>query len=911
MRKIISYLLIAVIMIALPMSFASAQGENLAKNGDFEIIGSTGDQPAGWTFNDYLNDGTTSKGFIQQDAERGNVVFIQNLAENDARFIQTIKVSPETVYMLSCYVKTENVVGGAGANIALESMICHSNAVTGTNDWMKVILVGKTGPDQKELEVGVRLGGYGETSTGSAWFDDFRIEKLDSYNGEIVDFFKTETSNNNNNNNNGSATVSEQDELEINARTKMVVIMLFVYIIAPIAIYFLLGFEHRNNKARQVPYKPSPAQTEPSIFDTKPILAKKTDAKLHYTRKDWIFVCALTLIYAVIAVTNLGSTKAPDSEWVGGVEEKITFVFEDDVRIDKIWQNGGIANGASYTLTGSNGQTVSFEQKYGTMYRWSSISKANQLGSTPLNSIELSVTQGKVWLNEIAFFDADGNLLKVGVTDESAIAVVDEQGYVPEYPNYMVGMYFDELYHARTAYEHINDLDVYEISHPPLGKIIISIGIRIFGMNPFGWRIMGAIFGIMMIPVMYAFGKRMFKRSELALLAAALLTFDFMHFTQTRIATIDVYGVFFNLCMTYYMYKFIKMDLGDSLKDTLKPLALSGLFFGIGCASKWICIYTGAALAVMFFAKMIVLFVKSSKIKKTKFTKEEMLEPAYENAINYPKRFVKTCLWCVLFFVIAPVIIYCTSYKPYWDAEWKEEAEAAKIDEMYLTGELSYGDPVPENVLDIGDFLKAYLEGVWGNQKYMYDYHSDLNATHSYQSSWYEWPLSNRPIWFYSGYQHPDDTKAGTIMSFGNPAVWWVCFIGALTLFIMFLRGRVKFNSDMLFIFSSMASTMLPWMLISRCVFIYHYFATVPLIILASVYVLKMYEDKYYYFDCGEGELLPRKYRGITRIKWVWIACAVVLFIVFYPVLTGIPVSKNYIDALQWLPTWTFRGIWH
>lgn len=152
---------------------------------------------------------------------------------------------------------------------------------------------------------------------------------------------------------------------------------------------------------------------------------------------------------------------------------------------------------------------------------------------------------------------------------------------------------------------------------------------------------MGALFGVAMIPLMYAFGKRMFKRPELALLAAGLFAFDFMHFSQTRISTIDVYGVFFNMCMTYYMYKFIKMDLGDSLKDTLIPLGLSGLFFGLGCASKWICIYTGAALAVMFFVKMITLWVKANKIKNAKLTKAEEADPAVANARKFPARFIK------------------------------------------------------------------------------------------------------------------------------------------------------------------------------------------------------------------------------------------------------------------------------
>jgi dolichyl-phosphate-mannose--protein O-mannosyl transferase len=84
-----------------------------------------------------------------------------------------------------------------------------------------------------------------------------------------------------------------------------------------------------------------------------------------------------------------------------------------------------------------------------------------------------------------------------------------------------------------------------------------------------------------MLPILYAFGKRIFKDSNYALVLTTLFAFDFMHFTQTRIATIDVYSVFFILLMYYYMYQYITMNFFvDGFRKTLKPLALSGLFFG-------------------------------------------------------------------------------------------------------------------------------------------------------------------------------------------------------------------------------------------------------------------------------------------------------------------------------------------
>src|SRR5437016_299889 len=42
---------------------------------------------------------------------------------------------------------------------------------------------------------------------------------------------------------------------------------------------------------------------------------------------------------------------------------------------------------------------------------------------------------------------------------------------------------FDEVYHARTAQEYLNGLEPYEWTHPPLGKLLIAIGVWAFGFN--------------------------------------------------------------------------------------------------------------------------------------------------------------------------------------------------------------------------------------------------------------------------------------------------------------------------------------------------------------------------------------------------------------------------------------------
>ncbi|MDP2891644.1 MAG: phospholipid carrier-dependent glycosyltransferase, partial [Bacillota bacterium] len=325
-------------------------------------------------------------------------------------------------------------------------------------------------------------------------------------------------------------------------------------------------------------------------------------------RWDYLIMAALTCVYAVVALTNLGSFDSPTSAWRNATARTAAVIdLGGEKEIAEFWHFDGIAKGEITLETSIDGENWEdagkLELKDGEMYKWKKTSveiTARYLKLTPQGS--------NLWVNEMALWDKEGKLispaqiLSPDSTANSPLNLFDEQGFVPAHPTYMNEMYFDEIYHARTALEHIEGMPPYENTHPPLGKVFIAAGIKVFGMNPFGWRISGTLFGIFMVPLIYIFAKRLFKETKYAFLATALMSFDFMHFTQTRIATIDSYAVFFIIAMFYFMYRYYEMSFyKDKMWKTLAMLGLSGLMFGLGCATKWICIYAGAGLAVLFF----------------------------------------------------------------------------------------------------------------------------------------------------------------------------------------------------------------------------------------------------------------------------------------------------------------------
>lgn len=81
-----------------------------------------------------------------------------------------------------------------------------------------------------------------------------------------------------------------------------------------------------------------------------------------------------------------------------------------------------------------------------------------------------------------------------------------------------------------------------------------------------------------------------------------------------------------------------------------------------------------------------------------------------------------------------------------------------------------------------------------------------------------------------------------------------------------------------------------PWLLVTRTVFIYHYFPSVPFITVMlgySFYNIVRYKPK------------------MKKFVYVYVAVAIGLFALFYPVLSGYPITVDFANKfLKWFSTW-------
>ena len=593
-----------------------------------------------------------------------------------------------------------------------------------------------------------------------------------------------------------------------------------------VALFFVLGFRGENLEA-------------PS---RKSRVGERVPASVAKRGGGPWGILLLTAVYAAVAFFNLGDTAAPEHYTALETGDRVEITFSEPVDLGRIFYFAGLNTGEIALYAEQNGTEISagtLPHAYRDVFKW----RDAELEDTDLTTRKLILVpqndrEEGVEIGEMAFFDTQG--LRVSPADitvsPGAEGLTDEPMSVPEASTWRNSTHFDEIYHVRTALEHLRQIWPYEVSHPPLGKLILSIGLVLFGVNPFGWRFMGTLFGVLMLPVLWRFLRKLFDDERIALCGTAIFAFDFMHFVQTRIATIDTYGVFFILLMYLFFWSWFR----DGKK---RDLALSGVFFGLGAASKWTCLYAGAGLGVLWVLAWVFRFVE------TKQAGAQARKTCFED-------WVLNVGFCVVFFILVPAAIYYLSYTPYG------LAKGLKAPGMYFSG--------------------AYLRTVLENQSFMFTYHAGLIAEHPYSSSWWQWLVDARPILYYLEY---GEGTVAAIAAFTNPILCWAGLISVLYLLVRAVR---KGDRRALFIVVGYLAQLVPWMVISRLTFAYHYFAAVVFLVIALCAV----------FD-------EMRARGHIRWMYAFTGVSLALFAMFYPVLTGVEVNRYYSwKILKWFPSW-------
>ena len=597
---------------------------------------------------------------------------------------------------------------------------------------------------------------------------------------------------------------------------------------------------------------------------------------LNLNKKDVLTIVLLCVVFFSIAVVNLGYTAYPTTvtNWTAGQSFYVNLGVQTNVKSVMFLLHVGALNvtvstgsPGNWTSAASNADFTYSSGSWSEDYcKWDEVSVAQ---TTQYVKVDIGYVPSYLAtaLSQIAVINQNNSVATIqtitnaGQGNPPVADLINAQSTVHYPVDYMENTYFDEIYFVRTAEQYIHLQSPYEWTHPPLGKLIQAGGLLIFGFNPFGWRIMGVIFATLMIAVIYLAGKKMFGTWIGGFTAAFMLTFDFMHFTMGRMGTADTYVVFFSLVSQLFFLIYLKNVVDKGWKTSVIPLFLCVMFAALGISTKWLVLFGFVG------ALAILLVLRLSEVRKLK---GKFTDKIY-GVLDHPY----STLVC---FLLLALVVYLIVYIP-----------------DMLTG-------------------RTFV-GVLNLQNTMYVYQSTLKATHPFSSQWYTWPfmfdpvntISNAlsktpaylqnwthvPLWLQSAGPFPNGLRS-TITLLGNPTLWWLGFavIVGLTVYYVpkFLIGKFDFkkNLPVVFILVYFFFQWLPYILITRVVFIYHFYSNVPILCLGVAFIVNKYWSNNY----------------MKIVAVAYFAATIGLFILFYPIISGVPTTTSTINSLTWFKGW-------
>jgi dolichyl-phosphate-mannose-protein mannosyltransferase len=461
---------------------------------------------------------------------------------------------------------------------------------------------------------------------------------------------------------------------------------------------------------------------------------------------------------------------------------------------------------------------------------------------------------------------------------------------------------FDEVYYAKFANSYLINKPFFN-AHPPLSQYIIAVGIWIgshlpFGQNavnsetgsllsPWDYRWLNALTGAFIPLVVGAIAYQLTRRHLYAFLATLLIAADGLFLVESRYALNNIYLVILGLLG----HLFLLLGIQGEKKPSWLWLTLAGTSLGASTAIKW------NGLWFLLGIYLILSLAWSQKIWQ-KFRSN----PDGEKLDNYQKtsrlsQLTKITLpQLITTLIITPILVYSLLWIPHLQL-----------------------NPTPN---------------FWQMQYEILSYHERVKSgpdVHPYCSNWYSWPLMIRPIaYFYKSVENkaqPDPVLPSLparmktpiiydVHAMGNPALYLFSFI-AVFLLIFLLVHRLyfwlkyelksgenrKITQDKIILFppdseiwlgvyliGNWLANLLPWIKVTRCVFLYHYMGSSIFAALALAWWL----ERWIYS--------PKKYLRAVAITGIFLVLTALVF--WLPLYLGLPLSRLGWQLRMWLPSW-------
>ncbi len=411
---------------------------------------------------------------------------------------------------------------------------------------------------------------------------------------------------------------------------------------------------------------------------------------------------------------------------------------------------------------------------------------------------------------------------------------------------------FDEIYYAKDSCLYLDfslqtcgtEGGLNEV-HPPLGKWIIALGIRIFGYDSYGWRIAAVVGGTATVVLLYLLARRLLRSTLAATLASGLLAIDVLHLVQSRISMLDVFVPLFGVAaFLFLVYDRDAMARAGPGSFRRPWRWAAGIAVGAAIAVKW----TALPLWLGVIAIAVAWEVGARR-------RDPNRSAARAEALSIG-------LWLV----VVPVLLYVATY-------------VARLD----------GD-----VLALPWSEQSWFRAWWDEQRSMADFHFGLDSTHPYQSPAWSWLLLKRPVsyFFCAGDRCsppiPDDYYR-EILATGNPFVWWPSVLALVFVAFRWFRTR-DFTRPEGLILGGFVYTYGPWLALSlisdrSATFLFYLLPTLPFMMLALAYV---------------AITIGTSWEARAAVSLFGVG-AIVLFGFYYPLAANVPIPRSQWERRIWI----------
>ena len=421
--------------------------------------------------------------------------------------------------------------------------------------------------------------------------------------------------------------------------------------------------------------------------------------------------------------------------------------------------------------------------------------------------------------------------------------------------------------------------DVGSYVHPPLGKWTIALGIKAFGMDPFGWRIGSAVAGTLAVTATAVLAQLVIGSVLWTFVAGLLLATEHLSVVLSRLALLDIHLELWIalgfLCLVLdrrWIDRRTPRDPPEGASKVPSPLwrpwrYAAGIALGAAFAVKW-----SGVLAI--FAALVISFVWETTRRREVTTG---VARAFGSAVS------RESFGILVAFLVVPLVVYVAIYLPWlhhfdWDVGRLIDTETSAA-RFHLNLRAVALDPKT----------------------------GEMTPTHYAYSRPWAWLVMTRPVLVTSEAVGPAIRE---ILAIGNPVIFWGSIWAVPYLAIAWRRKRDWVAG---FLFLAVALQYLPWLLVARPQFFFYVAPFTPFLVLAVTYLCRDLADARLIvrepdgrvaIDPGTGGPAVSTWHPYRPITVTAIVGSVALFVWFLPVLTWITVSDAHRKLILWFPGW-------